>query len=115
MTSHPAPELRLSVESDDTVHVVRLEGELDLTTRDALAAALTDLPKPPRIVVADFSALTFVDSTGLKTILEEHRRARAEQYEFVIAGAYGAVRDTLRLTALDLTLPLVDDVAAVRE
>ena len=112
--STPATPLTVSVESDDTVHVVRVAGELDLTTRDALATAFAALAKPPQIVVADFTELTFIDSTGLKTILDEHRRARAERYEFVVAGAQGAVRDAFRLTALDLTLPMVDDVEAVR-
>jgi anti-sigma B factor antagonist len=113
----PGPEqagsLTLRVESDDTAHVVHVAGELDLNTRVELEAALAALPKPPLIVVLEFSDLTFVDSTGLKSLLNEHRRARAEKYEFAIAGAHGPVREVFRITALDITLPLVPDVASV--
>jgi anti-sigma B factor antagonist len=105
--------LTVDVTSDDTAHVVRLEGELDLNTRAELETLLDGLAKPPLIVVLDFSALTFVDSTGLKSVLNEHRRAKAEGYEFVVAGATGPVRDTFRLTALDLSLPMAPDVASV--
>jgi anti-sigma B factor antagonist len=92
---------------------VRVAGELDLNSRIELEAVLAGLSKPPQIVVLEFSELTFVDSTGLKSLLNEHRKARAEKYEFAIAGAHGAVREVFRITALDITLPLVPDVASV--
>jgi anti-sigma B factor antagonist len=113
----PTPEhagsLTIRVASDDTAHVLHVAGELDLNTRTELEAVLAALPKPPLIVVLEFSELTFVDSTGLKSLLNEHRRARAEQYEFAIAGAHGPVREVFRITALDISLPLVPDVASV--
>ncbi len=112
-TPDQAGTLELKVRSDDTAHVVTVSGELDLNTREQLDAVLAGLSKPPLIVVLDFSELTFVDSTGLKTLLTEHRRAREEGYEFVIAAARPEVRDIFRVTALDITLPLADDVASV--
>jgi anti-anti-sigma factor len=114
MTTHKhAGDLEVEVESTETAHVVRVVGELDLDTRERLDTVLAGLAKPPMIVVLDFSALTFVDSTGLKSLLVEHRRAREEGYEFVIAGAGPEVRNIFRVTALDITLPLADDVASV--
>jgi anti-sigma B factor antagonist len=113
----PEPEhagtITITIESDETAHVVRVAGELDLNSRIELEAVLAGLSKPPQIVVLEFSDLTFVDSTGLKSLLNEHRKARAEKYEFAIAGAHGAVREVFRITALDITLPLVPDVASV--
>ena len=82
-----AGTITIVVESDPTAHVVRVAGELDLNTRVELEAVLAGLARPPHIVVLEFSELTFVDSTGLKTLLDEHRKARAERYEFAIAGA----------------------------
>jgi anti-sigma B factor antagonist len=117
MVGMPEPEhagsLTIRVESDDTAHVLYVAGELDLNSRVELEAALAGLSKPPQIVVLEFSDLTFVDSTGLKALLNEHRRAREERYEFAIAGAGGPVREVFRITALDITLPLVPDVASV--
>jgi anti-sigma B factor antagonist len=112
-TEGQAGSLEVEVRSDDTAHVVRVAGELDLDTRRQLEEALDGLAKPPLIVVLDFADLTFVDSTGLKTLLNEHRRAREERYEFVIAGARPEVREIFRVTALDITLPLAPDVASV--
>ena len=104
------PRFAVTVRSDDRAHVVALEGELDLDTRHELEAALDTLRKPPTLVALDLSALALIDSTGLKTILDEHHRARAEGYELAITGAQGVVRQAFRITALDLTLPLADDL-----
>ena len=112
-SSAPTPNFKLWTESDETAHIVHVEGELDLHTRVQLEAALDGLSRPPMIVVLEISALGFADSTGLRALLNEHRRALAEGYEFVIAGAHGPVREVLRITALDITLPLVSDVDAI--
>jgi anti-sigma B factor antagonist len=111
--SEPAGTISINVQSDDTAHVVEVRGELDINTRVELDAVLAELPKPPMIVVLEFSGLSFVDSSGLKSLLNEHRRARAAGYEFAIAGALGPVREVFRITALDISLPLVPDVASV--
>ena len=111
--SEPAGTLSIRTESDDTAHVIYVRGELDLNTRVELEAVLAGLSKPPMIVVLEVSGLNFIDSTGLKSLLDEHRRARAERYEFAIAGALVPVREAFRITALDITLPLVPDVASV--
>jgi anti-sigma B factor antagonist len=108
-----AGSLNITVESDETAHVVIVEGEIDLHSREQLEAVLAGLAKPPMIVVLEFSGVTFIDSTGLKTLLNEHRRARTEGYEFAIASAHGPVREAFRITALDITLPLVPDVESV--
>jgi anti-anti-sigma factor len=74
--------------------------------RDALAG----LSRPPALVILDLSRLAFADSTRLREILVEHRRAQREGYDFVIAVSAGPVRRLFELTALDMTLILVDDV-----
>jgi len=114
-SSPSSPDFDLSTVTDATAHVVRVAGELDLGTGPRLEALLNELPKPPNIVVLDFSALSFIDSTALRVLLAEHRRARAEGYEFVIAGAIGPVRELFRITAFDITLPLVPDVESATD
>jgi anti-anti-sigma factor len=58
------------------------------------------------------AALEFIDSTGLRIAVIEHGRATMDGFEFIIAGATGAVLKVLRLTGLDVTLPLAPDVAS---
>ena len=64
-------------------------------------------------IILDLTGLEFIDSTGLRLAVTEHDRASMDGFEFVITGAAGAVLKVLRLTGLDVTLPLAPDVASV--
>jgi anti-sigma B factor antagonist len=48
----------------------RLEGELDMATADDLSQVLRDASTGDDPIVLDFSAVTFMDSSGLRALLE---------------------------------------------
>ena len=115
-TATPNPFLAVHTEQTAQASVVRVAGELDLATAPQLRDALAGLSRPPALVVLDLERLTFADSTGLREMLVEHRRAARGGYAFVIAAASAPLRRLFELTALDMTLVLVDDVeAAIRD
>src|SRR4051794_32243135 len=77
MSDELAPsELSTSLEEvrDDRA-VLRVAGEVDLLTAPQLGEALAAALAPGRVVVADLAGVTFMDSTGLRTLLEAHRGA----------------------------------------
>ncbi|HEX5926320.1 MAG TPA: STAS domain-containing protein [Baekduia sp.] len=113
MSNHNGPQFDVSVEHSGTTAIVRLAGELDLATAPELTEVLHGLESSCERVILDLSGLEFIDSTGLRLAVAEHGRASADGFEFVIAGAAGAVLKILRLTGLDVTLPLAPDVASV--
>ena len=113
MSYRPEPQFELSVEHSGTTAVVRLAGELDIATAPSLADALHALEAPCERIILDVAALEFIDSTGLRVAVIEHGRATVDGFDFVIAGATGAVLKVLRLTGLDATLPLAPNVASV--
>jgi anti-sigma B factor antagonist len=79
--------------------VVRVTGELDLSTAEQLAAELrTALTAPPVRLVVDASALTFVDSTGLSVLLVAERQARADGGSLVLRHPSHALLRLLELT-----------------
>lgn len=113
MSNHNGPQFDVSVEHSGTTAIVRLAGELDLATAPELTEVLHGLESSCERVILDLSGLEFIDSTGLRLAVAEHGRASADGFEFVIAGAAGAVLKILRLTGLDVTLPLAPDVVSV--
>jgi anti-sigma B factor antagonist len=108
--SSPLAEFALSVQRYDKTAVVRVVGELDLATTPTLSAAIAALEQPCDRIVLDLSDLVFIDSTGLSLAVAEYRRATRDGFDLVVAGADGHVLDVLRLTGLDVTLPLAPDV-----
>ena len=100
MSDNHGPRFDVSVERTGTTAIVRLVGELDLATAPELTDVLHGLEPGCQRIILDLTGLEFIDSTGLRL-------------EFVITGAAGAVLRVLRLTGLDVTLPLAPDVASV--
>ena len=113
MSDQQKPQLGVSVEHAGTTAIVRLEGELDLATVPELAEVLHGLESACQRIILDVTALEFIDSTGLRLAIVQHDRATMDGFEFVIAGAAGAVLRVLRLTGLDVTLPLAPDVGSI--
>jgi anti-anti-sigma factor len=112
-TDGPPPQFGLSVQRVSTTAVVRVSGELDIATVPILADALHGLDGSCDRVVLDLAGLTFIDSTGLTLAVTEHQRAANDGFELVLAGATDNVLNVLRLTGLDVTLPMAPDLQSV--
>jgi anti-anti-sigma factor len=113
MSDHHRPQFEISVERAGSTAIVRLAGELDLATAPELSEVLNGLEPGCRRIILDVTGLEFIDSTGLRLAVTEHDRASMDGFEFVITGAAGPVLKVLRLTGLDVALPLAPDIASV--
>lgn len=71
---------------DDGVVIVEIEGELDLATagevRDALIGAIDN----GATVAAEMSRCTFIDSTGLRILVEAARRLQKDGHKLELIG-----------------------------
>ena len=75
-SEHGAPELSIKVFEDPDLVVIRLAGEFDLASSRDVEAILRDCERKARsTVLIDLEELRFIDSTGLRTLLEAKRRA----------------------------------------
>jgi anti-sigma B factor antagonist len=108
LVSGPVSDLVIDVDRDGPAHVVRLRGELDFDGVPKLERAFDELERAAPIrVVIDLDECDFIDSTGLATILHAADRLRAGASALRIACPEGHLRDLLRLTAIDQTIPVV--------
>lgn len=106
-------DLQVVVERLGSAAVARVSGELDIASAPELTETLRSSAGTCDCLILDVSGLTFIDSTGLNLALDEHRRALADGYQFVVAGAEGGVLRALRLVGLDVVLALAPDVDSV--
>ena len=89
---------------------VALRGELDLSTVDKVEEALLDAEQAsPPVMLIDLSALTFLDSTGLRTIVTADQRARDGDRRLVVVKGPEVVHRVFTITRLDERLHMVDD------
>jgi anti-anti-sigma factor len=69
--------LRTEQQTADGGAVVTVAGEIDVSTTDLLADALAHAADTAAVVVADLTAVTFLDSTGLSSLLRAHHALAA--------------------------------------
>jgi anti-anti-sigma factor len=76
MNDEPVPTyLRLHATVDGGPATLRVEGEIDLSTAEPFRAALVEALTGRDVLHVDLRAVSFMDSTGLRALLEARRRA----------------------------------------
>ncbi|MET7685712.1 STAS domain-containing protein [Streptomyces sp. NPDC005423] len=90
----------------DGVRIIALHGELDQDTRQRAGHALNppDGDTTPH-TVADLTALTFMDSSGINTLIAAHLAATEAHGWLRVAGAQPQVLRLLRLVGIDTLIP----------
>jgi anti-anti-sigma factor len=78
---------------------VAVSGELDAATSDRLAAALEACNGAS--ILLDLEECAFVDSSGIRTIVEAVRRLDDEGRKLVVCNMRGQVREMIELVQLD--------------
>jgi len=105
--SHGAMPLgtsRFGLESevrDDGIVVLTLEGEVDIYTATEFKGALLDAIAEGHLrIVIDMTAVSFMDSTGLSTLISGEHRLREKGFSLVIVASPRVAR-LLVMTGLD--------------
>jgi anti-sigma B factor antagonist len=102
------PSFELIVQRYDSVATVVVSGELDLATVPRLSAAVGE-HGDAKLLVLDMTGTTFIDSTGVRALLQAHRRSLGSGSRLVVVAGDGAVRRVLELCELDGRLTIVSD------
>lgn len=93
--------------------IVALPGEIDLNNHDAIADGLLTAVDRPGLVIADMTATTFCDSSGLRTLMIARDRARARGATLRIAvQPASAVARSMAVLGFDQMLPVYPSMAA---
>ena len=88
------PRLDLSIDTDGALV---LQGEIDSYTAPDLADRLS---ADPPVEVVDVAGVTFIDSSGLRTIVEAHQARAAAGTRLVLRSPSAAVQRLLEISGL---------------
>jgi anti-sigma B factor antagonist len=92
-----------------------IAGEVDASNVDRLAEAFARRPLDDGDgVVLDVAGVTFLDSSGLRVLLDLRRRL-GDEGEVTLRGASRSVQRLLELTGLTPTFGLADPVGELRD
>jgi anti-anti-sigma factor len=84
-------------------------GEIDLVTVADVRAALDEAAGESRRVVLDLRQVHFMDSSGLRLLVEAQQRAAQDGFDFAVVRGPASLERLFEVTGLDARLDLHDD------
>jgi anti-anti-sigma factor len=91
--------------------VVRVEGELDMSTSAGFEEALTASDPPERLVI-DLTKCTFLDSSAVRLLVGAVRTAEETNGHVALVVRDGGIRRVLEIAAVDTLLPVHETLDA---
>jgi anti-anti-sigma factor len=93
-------------------HVIELAGELDLTTAAEVDREVRRVELSSANVIAiDLHKLTFIDSTGIRVMLQAQRRSAQGSNRLSIVRGSAPVQRLFDICGVATTMPFVDSLA----
>jgi anti-anti-sigma factor len=101
-------DLRIVAGAQGTTWTIAPEGKWDLASRDATRRAVRRaLKRRPECVVLDLGGLTFIDSSGIRVVVELARGCAAQSIRLVIVPGAIAVQQVFQIARLTESLPFL--------
>jgi len=101
--------LRVETEDRNDHALVTASGEIDAATADSVADAVSAaLSDGHKVVLLDFTEVTFIDSTGLGVLVKSHRAAEAVGATFAVVHPTPQTRKLIRVLGLDQLLNIYE-------
>ncbi|MDH3451717.1 MAG: STAS domain-containing protein [Gammaproteobacteria bacterium] len=104
--------MEIELQQTQGISIAALQGEVDLSSspraRTAILACLND----GQSLLVDLSAVDYIDSSGVASLVEGFRLARDRQLTFGLLAVSEAALRVLQLARLDKVFPLYADIDA---
>ena len=98
----PIDTLEIAEHDGKESSIVRLRGRLNIDSSPALRARLLALlqEQSPQPVVIDFTEVSYIDSSGIATLIEGLKTARLKQTTLCLQGLQGRLLHLFQVTGM---------------
>ena len=104
-------ELKLATRLRGLAAIVHVGGTLDLHGAEEFDSEIERLLRgDTKEILVDLREVEFLDSIGLRSLVAAHRRALREGVPLWVVRGGPPVARVLRMTGLDMTLPMIDEL-----
>ncbi len=90
--------------------VIALQGEVDLHYSPQAREPILSCLKKKQNVLVDLSAVTYIDSSGVASLVEGYQEAKSSGVKFGLVGVSKAALQVLQLARLDKVFTIYDSV-----
>ena len=106
MNDDATEEFRIEEDRRNGVVVLRLRGDLDLASADAVSERLDALSAAGEPVLLDLDSLKFMDSSGLRVVLQAAETSRTSGWRFTLTPGSEQVRNLFASAGVTDRLPI---------
>lgn len=101
---------------EDSIVILAVSGEIDLNQSPTLRANLREKAKAKTpLLLLDFAAVAYVDSSGLATLIEYYQSSRAYSGKMAICSLVPRVRSSFDLVRLSEVFSIFPDQTEARK
>ncbi|MCI0401341.1 MAG: STAS domain-containing protein [Gammaproteobacteria bacterium] len=86
--------------------VVELMGDVDLSCSVDARKVILEFLKGGRNVLVELSQVTYIDSSGVASLVEGYQTARKKELKFGLVGVSDAALSVIQLARLDKVFPI---------
>ena len=98
--------MQCEVKQESGYSVVELSGEVDLATSPRARKAILERIAAGDGVYVDLSGVSYIDSSGVASLVEGYQQAKNRQLRFGLVGVSKAASSVLELARLDKVFPI---------
>lgn len=103
--------MNCDIREEKGVMVVALSGDVDLESSSKVRSTLLDCVDRKRGILVDLSAVSYIDSSGVASLVEAYQSARRASIQFALVSVSEAAMRVLELARLDRVFSIHASVA----
>lgn len=103
--------MEIAIRAEAAFQVVSLTGDVDMHSSPKVRQALLDCVGKKAAVLVELLGVTYMDSSGVASLVEGFQTAKKQGSEFALAGVAQPVMNVLKLARLDRVFPIHASVA----
>jgi anti-anti-sigma factor len=101
-------EFQVEIDASDSAVTLTVRGDIDIATVSELESARAEaLAREPRKLMIDLAQVGFVDSSGVKFLIDTQRRAAREGWQLALRRPPEPAMKVFVITGADRYLPFV--------
>ncbi len=99
-------EMKYNTREDNGYTVIELDGEVDLSCSPEARKQILDCLSNGRHLLVDLSAVVYIDSSGVASLVEGYQMAKKKELKFGLVNVSEAAMSVLQLARLDKVFPI---------
>jgi len=109
-TSHAGEGMNYTIREEGGYAVLELTGEVDLSCSPDARKQILQCLDGNRNLLVDMTRVTYIDSSGVASLVEGYQTAKKKGLKFGLVGVSGAAMSVLQLARLDKVFPIHQNV-----